>query len=640
MATKPLDRVDSPAAARIPSPEKSRSNRLPARLFALLCIVFGLMHIVNLHPIGDGLWFWYARLLREGHRLYHDLYFNQQPFFVLVTLATQSIFGLSWLAGKIPAVLELLLYVAGLYWLSLYAPVRAWTRGLLISAAFLLTMAMSYARFDDYHYPSYIAVVFSALLLLRYYRRETVGGEWWTAALLAVLGAISLGNRLNDGAALVAAQFLILPFFLRRRRVAATALYCVVVLVTLLSIVLITGDNLGDWARESIFKAAAIKGGSGTVLIAPFLYPFHQIAVFLTDRYQAIVLVLTVVLLSLLAYALRARDKAHTWRTRRALYGAALFVVLFAAASPWLRYNELSLIVGNLFMLIGVVVVVVLLARTVRQLLHAGVSGVNPLPLLLLLPFLQAASAAMTSAKSNPDVDPAVGMMLVLLPITVPVASVGLSEAVLASAAFVLTIYGFPMKYSNPYQWHHYYSVPMFTEREWYRHPLYGPMYLEHDQLQLMTAMCARIQSSDKKPELLSMPFPYPNYFCGVEPWHGHVQTWYDTASRATVEKLTADLERDPPEWIAYERGLDTMGIHEHAFLHDTKLPHRQIDALIVNRVLSGAWTLTLQRCYGGADWMLVHTRPARPGEASDTLIPSNDYVNLCDRTEHTLKLP
>lgn len=266
-------------------------------------------------------------------------------------------------------------------------------------------------------------------------------------------------------------------------------------------------------------------------------------------------------------------------------------------------------------------------------------AGVNPAPFLLLLPFFQAVSAAMTSAKSTPDLTPAVGMMMILLPISVSI-SPGVPQAMLTAVAFLLTVYGIPMKIANPYQWHHYYSEPMFTEREWYHHPLYGPMYLEKDQLQLMQAMCARVNASGSSSELLSLPFPYANYFCGVVPWQGHVQTWYDTASRATVESLIASLKEKPPEWIAYERGLDTMRIHEHAFLHNGRLPHRDLDDLITDRIGSGTWSIALQQCYGGADWVLIHTRQTGPGEPSQTLLPSMDEVNLCAHTAHSLRLP
>lgn len=640
MTFSPADRTDSKGAARTSTLGRIQNgNFTPAQIAALGCVVFGIMHILNLHPIGDGLWFWYAQLFRDGHKLYGEMHFNQQPFFVLVTAAIQSIFGLSWLASKIPALLELLLYVAGLYRISMYAPVRAWNRALLISAAFLLTLAISYARFDDYHYPTYITILFSALLLLRYHRTEQNRGEWVLAGLLGLLGGISLANRLNDGAVLVVAQLIVLPVFLRRRRLAAVTLFLLSVPSVLIAIVFCTGDTLRDWANDSIFRAAAIKGGSGTVLLAPLLFPFRELKFFLADRYQAIVAVLVVALVLLLTYSIQSAKREGTWRTRSAVSSFILFALLLSAASPWLRFNGLSINMGGMCMLASFVLIAWLMYRALKQFARGGLNSVSPLPLLLLLPFLQAVGAAMTSAKSPPDLTPAIGMMMIMLPVSLAIAP-GLPESVLSAAAFLLTIYGLPMKIANPYQWHHYYSEPMFTDREWYKHPLYGPMYLETEQLRLMMDLCSRVNASGAATQLLSLPFPYPNYFCGVTPWQGHVQTWYDTASAVTVQNLTSDLRQHPPEWIAYERGLDTMRIHEYAFLGKGRLPHRDLDDLIANQVRSGAWSIALQRCYGGADWLLIHTRQASPDQPTETLLPSTDEINLCDRTEHTLKLP
>src|SRR5436305_2850713 len=64
------------------------------QVFAVVfCVLFGSIFILNVHPIGDGLWFWYAILLRNGQRLYADMHLPLQPLFVLLTAWTQELLG-------------------------------------------------------------------------------------------------------------------------------------------------------------------------------------------------------------------------------------------------------------------------------------------------------------------------------------------------------------------------------------------------------------------------------------------------------------------------------------------------------------------------------------------------------------------
>ena len=608
---------------------------MSARIAAVCCIVFGLLHILNVHPTGDGLWFWYARLFREGHHLYGDMHLNLPPFFVLVTAGAQAVFGMSWIASKVPAVAQLLAYTLGLYLLSLYVPVRALLRGLLLAAAFLFTLAVSYARFDDYHIPTHMGVVFSAWLLLRYRERAQPGGEWLLAVLLGVMGGLSTGNRLNDGATLVAAQAVLLPLFLRRYRIAATALLLAVVPVTLALLVLSTGDSLHAWIMDAVVRAATIKGGTGSILVFPLKLAPRQAMLLLLVHYQTALLCFFVLATGVLSYLGWRRDRIGTWRDRRIVLIFFALVVLTLSVMHWMRDNALTMTAGSLGIVAGTVLVLALVYSAVRQLLDKGVAGVDPVPLLLLLPFAQLLGAAMTSGNSPPEYTPAIGVMLLMLPICVPRVRSGLPSIVLTAAALVLVVYGAPMKAMNPYHWHHYYNEPMLSEREWYHHPEYGPMYIETKQAQLMDSLCAPVWKSGPHTSLLSFPYPYANYFCAITPWHGYVQLWYDTASQATISQVIDDLEAKPPEWIIYERGLDSVHAHEWIFFHGKGLPHRKLDALVLDKVRSRAWTITSQHCYNGADWIEIHTEPPAPGTTPEFVIASDDFRNLCSRTVH-----
>ena len=136
-------------------------------------------------------------------------------------------------------------------------------------------------------------------------------------------------------------------------------------------------------------------------------------------------------------------------------------------------------------------------------------------------------------------------------------------------------------------------------------------MLIEAAQLRLVGPMCARIASSSAPATLLSLPYPYPNYFCAIAPWHGYVQTWYDTSSAQTIGRLVGELETAPPSWIVYQHDLSVMEVHEKRFTGGRRLPQRALDDLIASRVSGGAWTIVERVCLDGSDWMLVRTAAA-----------------------------
>ena len=126
-------------------------------------------------------------------------------------------------------------------------------------------------------------------------------------------------------------------------------------------------------------------------------------------------------------------------------------------------------------------------------------------------------------------------LLLLLVAVLTPLRSeASWINASLLTLLVLLAVPAVVTKVREPYEWQNYRSSPMFAGRQWYRHPVYGPMYMERDQLQFILPVCAEITAGNSKPELLSLPFPYPNYFCAAPPWHGYVQTFFDTSTRAS----------------------------------------------------------------------------------------------------------
>jgi hypothetical protein len=176
----------------------------------------------------------------------------------------------------------------------------------------------------------------------------------------------------------------------------------------------------------------------------------------------------------------------------------------------------------------------------------------------------------------------------------------------------LLAITGITAKDHTPYSWQHYSYSPMFKDRVWYRHPVYGPLYIDRDLLQFSQAVCADIHADGpSKPELLSLPYPFPNYFCDTPPWHGYVQTFFDTSTRSTINGLMQQLDADPPQWIVYQRQMDIMAGAERLYNHGQPIAQRDLDTMIVHKLVTGQWQVVDKRDYlKGDGWYIIKTRP------------------------------
>ncbi len=576
------------------------------------CILMGLVHVLNVHPAGDGLWFWYARMTRSGSLLYTDLHFPLQPLFVLLTGWFQAVFGQGWLAGKILPVLQLVAYVATLRLIVAQAPIGDRARGLLLAGVFFLTMASPFYRFDDYHITSDLLTAIALYLLLRVGETRSTPRLLANAAAVGACCGLSLANRLNDGATLLAGCVIALVIVTNRARLAAVATCVTTAVACLLMVVLATGDTVHAWATESIVRAAAIKGGTGNVLEYPLELPWHLLQGMAGWRAPALLayLILFAVLMRYLTVRRKAVPAQAFWNAGR----SAAVLVALVCLGVFVRQSRAGTTVYFFTVAAALAVYfggIVVAYRVVKQLAGKPVSGWTGREVLLLLPLGQLVAGAMTSAHTLPDLFPPVAFTLLLLP-------VALSDerrrrwlqwllATCAGVVLSVTI----AKVTHPYFWHFYNSGPIFQGRQWYEHPLYGPMYIDTTQLKMVRGMCDAIAASPEPRSLLAMPYPYPNYFCGIVPWKGYVQTWYDTAGRTTIETLTAQLEAAPPQWIAYENDAGVLRVHEKTFNQGRPLPHRQVDRLIHDKLVTNAWTLTQRSCLNGSHWMLIHTVPA-----------------------------
>ncbi len=117
----------------------------------VFCILFGLAAIANTQVVGDGLWYWYAYLLRSGHHLYSDMHLPLQPLFVVETAAFIALLGKGWIVSKIPAMFHLVAFAVGLLLILRSSIWGDRDKALLFGCCFFVSICSGLYRFDDYH---------------------------------------------------------------------------------------------------------------------------------------------------------------------------------------------------------------------------------------------------------------------------------------------------------------------------------------------------------------------------------------------------------------------------------------------------------------------------------------------------------
>jgi hypothetical protein len=580
----------------------------------------GLAMIANNQLAGEATWFWYARLFHSGSRLYADLHLALQPLYVLEMDVWMNLFGIKCLVTEIPAVIHLLVFCLGLYLPLRQSDWPDWQKAIVIAGAFVFWVAGPSYRFDDYHVTTESFILYSLLLLLPMAKTDVLQRQVALALALGVLCGFAATSRLNDGAALLAATSICLLVLARKRRLTVTGLFVLVAVLTLLAVVRCTGDTFSDYVANTLTRAVGSKGGAGTILTNPFHFfvRAERLRHGVKWLFRAIV-----------AIAAAGALMQRYWKKSVFAIVAAQMVlvpVAFAFSSHLDQQKVLSfsdngaLFWGGLNDLAVCVIVVATCVLSAIVLVRLGIwtfsSGQrtwDAREILILFPLTEITSVSASAAgEPHSGYNSSLALLLLLVPLLQPYRKqVAWANATFLTVLISIAVTGTILKVQTPYFWDNFRGQPMFTDRQWYRHPVYGPMYVQSDWLQLNTSICADMGGIGSQPELLSLPFSYPNYFCDSRPWHGYVQTFIDITQRSTMEKLLVDLQTAPPQWIVYQRQMWSLNVLEQLFSHGRPSPQRALDQLIVQRVSTGQWKVVdFKPAQYGNGWYVIRTRP------------------------------
>jgi hypothetical protein len=579
------------------------------------CFLFGLAMIANTQLPGDGLWFWYASLLHDGKRLYADMHLPLQPLFVLEADWCMDLFGKSWLASKIPAVLHLAAFILASFFICQYSTWTDRRKAIIIGSAFFISVCSGLIRLDDYHILEDCFVVYSILLLLMLQRAAS---ERYALSLVAGLGALSglaFTSRVNDGGMLLAAVAVAIICMAPFRKILSLFLFGVTTAAVVVLIVHMTGDTFHDYLANSIFKAAASKGGAGDMLTDPIMLPWNTL-VYLANRKSVTPIIYCLIEAGCWTFLWLPFVRSGYRRERPKAVIGIVVAVFVATRLYWMlldasfAFDMTTLSVFALYAL-GTIAFV----RFLRWQFSTAYTW-DPREILLLIPLGQMISGSMSSGGFHSQAYVTTAVLILLVPIASPIQLKSESgKSFFLAVAAILLCYGISYKIRIPYYWHSYRSQTLFVGRQWYRHPIYGPMIIETGTLEFIKPICTEVTQNNPQQELLSLPYPFANYFCGITPWHGYVQTFFDTSTKQTIDTLIDDLKKSPPTWILYERQLDSLSVHEKVYNRGQTLPHRYLDQLIEQKLADGEWQAVSTSNYAETEvwsnqWILIRTHP------------------------------
>lgn len=585
----------------------------------VFCVLFGLAAIANTQTVGDGLWYWYADLLLSGHHLYSDMHLPLQPLFVLETEAFMALLGKGWIASKVPAMLHLAAYAVGLFLVLRNSTWKDRDKAIVLGCCFFVSICSGLYRFDDYHVLADCFTLYSIFSLLLLAKSTSMRRSLSIVVVLGVLSGLAITTRLNDGGALLVGVVIgvlwLTPSNLNRWIAIVT--FSAAAAAALIMMVIFTGDSLHEYASACVFGAASGKGGAGHVLKYPLLLPLSAWR-YLGSGASILIVIYTVGVGLVWAFWLRpflSRPEKREWH--KPVFGVG-FLLLPLVYHLYLAFVSVVFISSEaavaLFLLIGFSGLVLQRAVT-AQFSPSRSLGWDRREILLLIPLGQEISMSTSSGGSHLGVYSSMALMILLLTIAPPVSlkSERLRSGLVAVAALLL-FSSAAFKVKTPYSWFTYNSAPLFLDRQWYRHPVYGPMIIERQALNFIDPVCKQVGMNDPKTELLSLPYPFANYFCATTPWHGYVQTFFDTSTEKTILNLMHELQTAPPQWILYQRQESTLSMNERAYSKGGPLPHRYLDELIEQKISAGEWKVVYTSDYANtihwdSHWFLIRTR-------------------------------
>lgn len=568
-----------------------------------LIFLFGLFLLISVVSPGDGGWILYGREISKGAKLYSDLNFNQQPIFPIISAFVASITD-NILYHHLLYLPVLIFFITSLVLISKEVEENFHLRSLLMATIFFVAISFEAYRFDDYHALAQSGVLFAVALTIHKISKDDQRVIKFFF-IQGILFGIVLLIRVNEGLVIMAG-LLITGLFLSSsivKFIQGILIFTLAFSLVLITVLLLIGESPFTWFDFTFLRALGNKGGTSV-----FTYPYRLILNSISSLYDNFNALSPfkkrVIVIYILFFC------GLTFITQKAfikyLYGLLGLII----ASYYL--HETGRILLQLLIPLFVLILffssplsllsVIFIKKRICK--YVFIVSVYPMALFFL--------GSLSSAGRFQDLTFPSAALIAIIPIVFNKKIVGKIlpdwiKYLFYSVLAILVVEGFYQRNSIPYAWHSYKVPPLLSsEYEIVRQPMVGNVILSNDVAKLVLPVCEIVPQGAS---LISMPFSFANYFCGIPVWHGYVQSFYDTAGPVLIGQIVNDLKSSPPDYIFYQRQLLNLSIHESLFNGGNPLPHRNIDDLIMSKIKSGDWKIVYRSpLFPPSDWILIRT--------------------------------
>lgn len=582
-----------------------------ATLGAVAVFVTGSISLILVMAAGDGTWYLYGQELASGKRLYSDLGANMQPIMPYVSWVSVALFGSTLLGQRLIYFLVLALYAHAIYKIVSLASVRDFTKFAAIVAFFFIATHFEAYRFDDYHAIAQLGVMYSFFLSARFLTGDRSRSAF--LILQGLIGAVVLLVRVNEGLAVLACSSFV--WLVKSNNVkdflGAALIQAAIVAGGVALVVFSIGETPATWLRSTFIEASAAKGSWGLVR-----YPLklavdsarYLVELASQPSCASAFLLISVCFGLAIVFA----------PLRRALPVAAVILMLLLLCVANRSVDDSFFLVVALAALLSYSVFALFVLLAGYSLWDERFSRYRGSSLALACyPFLLFALGALSAGGKFRGglYFPAAMLVCNLLIWLPPFISFKIpSERIFAVLLLAFAGYAAAYKATNPFSWHSYHVAPIPSDSYQlaYNNSL-GYHFIDQDVRDLVQPVCDVVSGRDVT--LLSMPFSFANYYCGVRVWNGFIQTFFDTSTAKRIGLLMEKLETNPPDYIFYQRQLENLRGHEIIFQDGSPLPHRKLDEMIQERLNSGQWRVVYESDRSSlpgwpSQWYLIKTEP------------------------------
>lgn len=591
-------------------------NQLFLNIGPLLASFWIFVSLFTIISPFDGVWKSYGQLLLNKENIYSDLEIVAQPLMILIHAFIIKVYPNSLILEKIIFFLISIGYVHSLKLLVELTKKSYFEKLIIYLSLFFTGILFEAHRFDDYHSIANTFILYIVYFSYKYLKTNNIK----YIIILGTLCSLTLLTRLNQGFTVLIICFL-LPLLVNKKYYKkAKHLLCLFIpfFIIFFLAMFIISENPNDWYASTISNGLEIKTSSKNIItLNIFSNPLNLFRNSLDNIIKS------------LSSALLQKKINLT----------ALLVILFFINTLNLKKEKIYKFLINSFLLFTLINLYLGIQTGIKSIIE--IIALSILSLTLITIYYASKIIYDLTKKNNFDKN----LILILFPFLLFFFESFSSGGYLNGLYFplMLSIYilllfnsfysynkffyliflifilitGFNYKLENPYSWHSYKSLPFY---EFYKtssngigiknylsssNDSLGYHFIDFQLYNLISPVCDLV---DQSSNLISIPHPFPNYYCNVNLWNNNVQSFFDTTSSKNMKILYENIKNNPPKYIFYQRDIINLKGHEEIFKIDPIF--RDLDTLIMHNIQNKLWeVIYTSSSYPPSNWFLILTK-------------------------------